>query len=152
MFRWRRPVLGIVAVTWRRCVMGDGHFGGDGSVAWEVNADHVREHHDDPDPHGNPNGRQQKGIDDTEDVAGSFNIEIKLPDDPVEQTKFLKFFTSEAIQGGKIKFSLPIEGDATRKQPKQVKIFWKSRGGVMRSGDEIPIQTRSDEDNAKSKA
>ena len=100
--------------------MGDGHFGGDGSVAWEVRAGHVRVHDDVPD---GPKGHKQTGIDETEADPGSFEIEIKLPTGAADQAELLTYFTPKAQQGGKIKFSLPIESGQT----KQVKIAWKSR-------------------------
>ncbi len=103
--------------------MGDGHFGGDGSVAWEVNAGHVREH--DSQENG-PKGRKQTGIDETPDDPGSFDIEIKLPDDDEQRNDFLDYFTDKAKQGGKIKFSLPIEP----RQTKQVNISWKSKSAL----------------------
>jgi hypothetical protein len=106
--------------------MGEGNFGGDGSVAWEVKGGHVREHDDAGDPADptNPKKRRQTGIDETPiGGAGSFEIEIKLPADNAERTELLTYFTPRAQQGGKIKFPLPIEAE----QRKQVRISWNSR-------------------------
>jgi hypothetical protein len=104
--------------------MGEGNFGGDGSVAWEVKAGHLRQHNDDPDPDDptNPKKRKQTGIDDTPDKVGWFDIEIQLPANPDALKDFLEYFTDKAKPGGKIKFKLPIEAD----QHKQVSISWKS--------------------------
>ena len=101
--------------------MGEGQFGGNGSVRWVVKAGHIKETEvptNDPVP---PKGHKHAGVDETD--GGSFLIEIELPAGTIAQDEFLTYFTAKARQGNKIKFSLPIEAN----NDDQVTVSWDSR-------------------------
>ena len=107
--------------------MGDGHFGGDGSVAWEVNADQVRQH-----SYSSIGPRHtQTGIDETEDSPGDFTIVIKLPANANQRETVLNELMSQAELaqqgGGNITFKLPI---VVNGQGDQVNISWDSKGAT----------------------
>jgi hypothetical protein len=114
--------------------MGEGQFGGNGSVRWVVNAGHIKASEpptSDPAP---PKGHKHAGVDETD--GGLFRIEIELPAGPIAQDEFLTYFTAKARQGNKIKFFLPIEPD----NGDQVTIRWDSRP-VQNGTDSARVKT-----------
>ena len=95
--------------------------GGDGSVAWVADVDHVRQTSP---PTSNPKGQKghrQQGIDETPDGDQYFTVCIKLP--KVGADKFLQEMRAAPVANGKICFKLLIESNT----PDQVRVEWVSR-------------------------
>lgn len=107
--------------------MGGGDFTGNGSVEWNVQGDHVREHHSDP---KGGKGRQHRGIDETPDGGVQyFTVAIKLPKDAGERTAFVTALRSELESGmDPIVVRLPIEDkDHGGPTAGQIRVDWPSR-------------------------
>ena len=101
--------------------MGEGNFGGDGSVRWRVRARHHKDlANDDPDPGGN-NPKKHGGAD--KDHGSYFVVKLRRP----HNTTVNEFWT-QLVNGG-----LSIEGDygvlkltieSQEKTPKQIIVSW----------------------------
>jgi hypothetical protein len=105
--------------------------GGDESVMWLVEVDHVRKK--DGGPKNEPNGGKgwrQQGVDETDE--GNFTITIKIPRDSGDFVRSLRDAASEAEKfagspGHPISITLPIEGG----NHKQIQIEWDSKASAV---------------------
>jgi len=100
-------------------------LGGDSSVEWLVQVDHVRRN---PDPESsqhptNPKGWRQHGIDETDKTKlVNFKICIQIPDDRDGFFSDLQNAITDAANKKTLCFLLPI----VEKQNKQISISWDS--------------------------
>ena len=99
--------------------MPGGGFGGDSSVVWRVDVDHVRLGSTQSNPSGQK-GHHQHGTDET--LPGQyFTVFVKVPRDPVAKKNLADALAAAAVamgnlpvtSGAKVSFSLPIEDVAT---------------------------------------
>ena len=105
--------------------MAGGTFGGDGSVMWVIDVDHVKDGTTPTSVKKGDKGHRQEGIDDTD--PGQFTVWIKLPADPTDKDPFVKALqdaAAEAASGApKVSFKLRIEQD----NHDQIEIKWNSK-------------------------
>ena len=106
--------------------MAGADIGGDDSVQWSVEVDHVRVDKLKQEPKGSK-GWRHEGVDESDD-GEKFTISIKIPNDATEFVRTLHDAAIEAERqksnpGHPITFKLPIE----RKNHDQIKIRWNSK-------------------------
>lgn len=108
--------------------MSGADIGGDESVQWLIEVDHVRTAKLKQEPRG-AKGWRHKGVDETDD--GDFTISIKVPDaDPrfLERLRAAvdradKRLGEEKRRNRRVRFTLPI----VRGDHNQIEIRWKSK-------------------------
>src|SRR5262245_3315741 len=100
--------------------MGEGQFGGDGSVKWEIDNsdDDTSQFHHDP-PSGSNHARQVRGVDHT--YGPDFVVSLKPPQG-MSAAQFKTSLESGGltIEGGRVVLRVPIE-----RVPRQVVVRWK---------------------------
>jgi hypothetical protein len=96
--------------------MGEGNFGGDGSVKWDVKVEKQGRFNG---GNNNPGGpRNSDGTDD--EFRNQFEISVKPPDGK-SADEFLQDLKNGGmtVRGNQVRFNLPVE-----RKPQQIKIEW----------------------------
>jgi hypothetical protein len=96
--------------------MGEGQFGGDGSVNWDIDTTNDNQHKfKHQPPSGGNKGRKVGGVDET--FGPDFVVSVKLPPNmsPDAFKNGLKFVDGHVV------FRIPIED----KEPRQVVVSWR---------------------------
>jgi hypothetical protein len=104
--------------------MSGADIGGDGSVKWNVVADHVRGGTVKDKPKG-AKGREQGGVDET-DANEKFTISIKIPSEKTDFVATLEAAAAAArtgAPGSRVWFTLPIE----EHNEDQIQVTWNSK-------------------------
>jgi hypothetical protein len=112
--------------------MGDIEVGGDSSVKWKVNADHVRKNAPGGPPQSNPSGpkgHHQEGVDEV-DAGQYFEISLEVPASVTDKNNLATDLQSAAQavavtpagSGARVSLLLPIENQ----NENQIQITWNS--------------------------